>query len=329
MLLHLTKAELTMGFWQKAMISVACSPALRRAGEAVGRKTGLAAQFVSGSDGADHVARARELDGQGIRISSFYLGEYVTDPAQVTRTVTQLADLVPKLDEVGLDVHVSVDPSQLGYMQDPALLRNNAQKLAGMIGEIVAGRNDERCRRLMIDMEDFDMIDDTLALHDQLRDLGLPVAQTLQARLFRTEGDLIRKIDQGAMVRLVKGAMAPPASVAFTRRSDIDANYLKLADMMLSNRARETGFSPVFGSHHRELLEKIASLADARGWTRDTFEFEMLYGVNQPLQRDLVSRGYRLRLYAPFGEDWWAYAWRRVGENPRNLGLLLRSGFNR
>jgi len=328
-LLRLTVMELTMGFWQKAMIAVACSPTLRRVGEVVGRKTGLAAQFVSGADRAGHVARARELDGTSIRISSFYLGEYVTDPAQVKRTFDELNGLIPKLAEAGLDVHVSIDPSQLGYLQDPAILRDNAQKLAKMIGDIASGRNDARCYRLMIDMEDFDMIDDTLALHDYLRDLGHPVAQTLQARLFRTEGDLTRKINQGAMVRLVKGAMAPPASVAFTRRSDIDDNYLTLAELMLSDTARANGFFPVFGSHHRALVEKIATLADARGWPRDGFEFEMLYGVNQPLQRDLAMRGYRVRLYAPFGEDWWAYAWRRVGENPRNLGLLLQSGLNR
>ncbi len=318
-----------MGFWQKTMIAVACSKPLRRMGEAAGRKTGLAAQFVSGDDITGHVTRARDLSGQGIRVSSFYLGEYVTDPAQVTRTVDQLADLIPELNAAGLDVHVSIDPSQLGYMQDPAMLWDNALKLAALIGEAAEVQSDARCHRLMIDMEDFAMIDDTLALHDRLRDIGHPVAQTLQARLFRTEADLMRKIEQGAMVRLVKGAMAPPASVAYTKRSDIDANYLKLADMMLSDAAHASGFLPVFGSHHRELVEKIAALADVRGWSRDGFEFEMLYGVNQPLQRDLVSRGYRLRLYAPFGEDWWAYAWRRVGENPRNLGLLLRSGFNR
>ena len=303
-----------MGFWQKTMIAVACSKPLRRMGEAVGRKTGLAAQFVSGDDIAGHVTRARELDRQDIRVSSFYLGEYVTKPAQVTRTVDQLTDLIPQLDAAGLDVHVSVDPSQLGYMQDPEMLWDNALKLAALTGETAAVQSETRCRRLMIDMEDFAMIDDTLALHDRLRDLGHPVAQTLQARLFRTEADLTRKIEQGAMVRLVKGAMAPSAKVAFTRRSDINANYLKLADMMLSDTARASGFVPVFGSHHRELVDEIAALADTRGWPRDAFEFEMLYGVHQPLQRDLVKRGYRVRLYAPFGEDWWAYAWRRVGK---------------
>lgn len=318
-----------MGFWQKSMIAVACSKPLRAMGEAVGRKTGLAAQFVSAGDGVGHVARAEALKAKGIRVSSFYLGEYVEDIAQVRETVDQLTGVMPNLHRAGLDVHVSIDPSQLGYMQDPAILSENVDLIAHQIKDIATRADQSQTIRLMIDMEDFDMVDDTLALHHRLQDAGVPVAQTLQARLHRTETDLGNMIARGAMVRLVKGAMAPPASVAFTNRDQIDRNYMKLAGMMLSDTARHSGFFPVFGSHHRELVLRIAKLADQSGWQRDRFEFEMLYGVNQPLQRELIDAGYRLRLYAPFGRDWWAYAWRRVGESPRNIGLLMKSGFRR
>ncbi len=318
-----------MGFWQKSMIAVACSKPLRAMGEAVGRKTGLSDQFVSAGDADGHVARALALQASGIRISSFYLGEYVEDIGQVRETVDQLSHVMPGLHQAGLDVHVSIDPSQLGYMQDPAILAGNVDLIAAQIREIAAQADSAQTIRLMIDMEDFDMVDDTLALHHRLCDAGVPVAQTLQARLHRTEADLGDMIARGTMVRLVKGAMAPPASVAFTNRDQIDRNYTKLAGMMLSDTAKQSGFFPVFGSHHRELVMNIAKLADQNGWSRDGFEFEMLYGVNQPLQRELVEAGYRLRLYAPFGQDWWAYAWRRVGENPRNLGLLMKSGFSR
>ncbi|MEQ8286032.1 proline dehydrogenase family protein [Thalassospira sp.] len=321
-----------MGIWQKCMIAVACNTSLRRAGEAVGRKTGLAEQFVSAADIKGHVARATRLGGEGVGISSFYLGEYVTDIAQVTETTAQLRDLVPALNQAGGDVHISIDPSQLGYMQGRDILDRNVDAIADLIrglGPVQGEKQTARTIRLMIDMEDFDMIDETLALHNRLDDAGVPVAQTLQARLYRTEDDLDGMIRRGAMVRLVKGAMAPPDTVAFTKRPDIDANYLMLAGKMLSDDARKSGFFPVFGTHHRDLAIKIGALADQNGWSRDAFEFEMLYGVNQPLQRELRNAGYRLRLYAPFGHDWWAYAWRRVGENPRNLGLLLRSGLNR
>ncbi|MFV1850574.1 MAG: proline dehydrogenase family protein [Thalassospira sp.] len=318
-----------MGFWQKSMIAVACSKPLRAMGEAAGRKTGLSDQFVSAGDADGHVARALALQARGIRISSFYLGEYVEDIGQVRETVDQLTKVMPGLHQAGLDVHVSIDPSQLGYMQDPAILAENVDLIAAQIKEIAEQADSAQTIRLMIDMEDFDMVDDTLALHHRLCDADVPVAQTLQARLHRTEADLGDMIARGAMVRLVKGAMAPPASVAFTNRDQIDRNYMKLAGMMLSDTAQQSGFFPVFGSHHRELVMSIAKLADQNGWSRDGFEFEMLYGVNQPLQRELLEAGYRLRLYAPFGQDWWAYAWRRVGENPRNLGLLMKSGFNR
>lgn len=328
--LCVTSRELNdMGFWQKSMIAVACSKPLRAVGEAVGRKTGLAAQFVSAGDGKGHVARASALKASGIRVSSFYLGEYVTDITQVRETVDQLRAVMPSLHQAGLDVHVSIDPSQLGYMQGAAILTQYVDEIASQIRDIAAQADDGQTVRLMIDMEDFDMVDDTLALHHRLQDTGIPVAQTLQARLHRTQQDMKDMIARGAMVRLVKGAMAPPASVAFTERAEIDGNYLALAGMMLSDTAKQNGFLPVFGSHHRELVLKIAKLADHNGWARDQFEFEMLYGVNQPLQRELVAAGYRLRLYAPFGKDWWAYAWRRVGENPRNLSLLLKSGLHR
>lgn len=318
-----------MGFWQKSMIAVACSKPLRAMGEAVGRKTGLSDQFVSAGDGDGHIARALALQANGIRISSFYLGEYVEDIGQVRETVDQLTHVMPGLHQAGLDVHVSIDPSQLGYMQDPEILDENVDLIAAQIKEIAAQADSAQTIRLMIDMEDFDMVDDTLALHYRLMNAGVPVAQTLQARLHRTEADLGDMIVRGAMVRLVKGAMAPPGSVAFTSRDQIDRNYMKLAGMMLSDTAQQSGFFPVFGSHHRELVMSIAKLADQNGWSRDGFEFEMLYGVNQSLQRELVEAGYRLRLYAPFGQDWWAYAWRRVGESPRNLGLLMKSGFSR
>ncbi|RCK29451.1 proline dehydrogenase family protein [Thalassospira lucentensis] len=317
-----------MGMWQKSMIAVACSKPLRAIGEAIGHKTGLADQFVSARDVAGHVARAEALAKDGIRISSFYLGEYVTDLSQVRETAGQLEALMPALDHAGLDVHISIDPSQLGYMQDQAILDRNVDHLAAKLSEI-GGEKGHRTLRLMIDMEDIDMVDDTLRLHHRLADGGYQVAQTLQARLHRTKADLRDMIKRGAMVRLVKGAMASPDDVAFTKRQDIDENYLRLSAMMLSAEAMQNGFFPVFGTHDRKLAWAIIQNAKEQGWSPGQFEFEMLYGVNQPLQRELVAEGYRLRLYAPFGKDWWAYAWRRVGENPRNIRLLLRSGLNR
>ena len=317
-----------MGMWQKSMIAVACSKPLRAIGEAIGHKTGLADQFVSAGDVAGHVARAEALARDGIRVSSFYLGEYVTDLSQVRETVARLDALVPVLDQTGLDVHISIDPSQLGYMQDQAILDRNVDHLAAKLNEIGL-ETPHRTIRLMIDMEDIDMVDDTLRLHHRLADGGYQVAQTLQARLHRTKADLRDMIARGAMVRLVKGAMAPPDDVAFTKREDIDENYFRLSTMMLSAEAKQNGFFPVFGTHDRKLAWAIIEHAKAQGWSPEQFEFEMLYGVNQPLQRELAAAGHRLRLYAPFGKDWWAYAWRRVGENPRNLGLLMRSSMSK
>ena len=128
-----------MGFWQKSMIAVACSKPLRAMGEAVGRKTGLSDQFVSAGDGDGHIARALALQANGIRISSFYLGEYVEDIGQVRETVDQLRHVMPGLHQAGLDVHVSIDPSQLGYMQDPEILDENVDLMPVLEPNLLQG----------------------------------------------------------------------------------------------------------------------------------------------------------------------------------------------
>ena len=148
---------------------------------------------------------------------------------------------------------------------------------------------------------------------------------TLQAYLFRTEDDLKRIVQSGGAVRFVKGAFAENDDIAFTRRSDIDRNYLKLSRFMLSEEARSTSSYPAFATHDAALIDEIVTTANRGGWKKGEYEFEMLYGVRRDLQEKLVQSGQRLRLYIPFGRDWWPYAVRRVGESLRNVKFLMRA----
>jgi proline dehydrogenase len=177
----------------------------------------------------------------------------------------------------------------------------------------------------MLDMEDADYVTRTLALHHRLAAEGIPVAQTLQASLKRTAEDLAAIVERGGSVRLVKGAFADGRTHAFQSRAEIDTSYLALARAMLGAEARMRGFRPVFGTHDDALIAEIRLIARNGGWSPGSYEFEMLYGVRTELQKQLREQGEQVRLYLPFGRDWWPYAIRRVGESPRNAALLARA----
>jgi hypothetical protein len=207
-------------------------------------------------------------------------------------------------------------------MIDPALGRRNA---FAIVQEVAAARNGSRTRCLMLDMEDESLVDVTIALHDELRASNLPAALTLQAYLRRTEDDLRAMLAQPCRVRLVKGAFAAGRRVAFQGQAAIKANFRRLTDLMLSGAAREAGFQPSFATHDHELHDYVLARAGAANWRPGEYEFEMLLGVRGDVAEGLARRGERVRLYLPFGHDWWPYAARRIGESPRNLWLLARS----
>ena len=127
---------------------------------------------------------------------------------------------------------------------------------------------------------------------------------------------------------MVKGAFTESKKIAFASRSLIDDNYLKLAEMMLSDKAREKGFYPIFGTHDDKIITRIIETADKRGWEKGSYEFELLYDVRIELQKELIKNGERLRLYLPFGVDWWPYAIRRIGESTKNAKFLFKTILN-
>lgn len=313
--------------WQQLMIGLALSPRIARFMQRNAAASQLARQFVGGDTAEDAVATALRLRDDGFRASLFYLGEYVSDPALVQRTVAEKTAVAATLGRAGLDVHVSADPTQLGFMIDDATGRENMLR----IGRAIAAQPRTGWNCLMLDMEDYGLVERTLALRADLAQAGVPAAQTLQAYLRRSEGDL-RRLLAGAdgvppvpAVRLVKGAFVDRSERAWQRRRDIDRNYLMLAGLMLAPEARAAGFRPVFGTHDARMIRPILGLAKQRGWTAAEFEIEMLHGVRPALQRQLRDEGCTVRLYLPFGKAWWPYAVRRVGESPRNGRLLLRA----
>lgn len=310
-----------MSLFQKTAITLARSPGIGRAMRGLAARTSLARRFVGGADIDQAVRTAVRLrEAHGIRASLFYLGEYVADPAAIEHNVGQAIEAATALGQAGLDVHVSIDPTAIGYMRDDALGAGNARRIADIARQAAAGGRDW----VVLDMEDSAIRDRTCALHRTLLAAGLPIGLTLQARRRRTPEDLAWAIGQRTSLRLVKGAF-PERALDHPGRAAIDHAYLDAASIMLSPAAREAGFLPVFGTHDDRLAGAIMALARERGWAPDAFEFEMLYGVRPDWQLALRRLGYNVRVYLPFGADWWPYAIRRVGENPRNAWLLARS----
>jgi proline dehydrogenase len=150
----------------------------------------------------------------------------------------------------------------------------------------------------------------------EYRNIGI----ALQAALFRTEQDVRRMNELGARVRLVKGAYKEPPTVAYQHKADVDAAFIRLMRILL-----DSGTYPAWGTHDPALLEATEKYAAKRGITKDRFEFQMLYGIRRDLQASLVKKGYRMRVYVPFGRKWFPYFMRRLGERPANLGFVIRA----
>ncbi|MGE8631621.1 proline dehydrogenase family protein [Achromobacter denitrificans] len=307
--------------FQRTAIALARNPVAGRAMRALAARSSLAGRFVGGADVEAAVRTAARLrEAHGIRASLFYLGEYVADPQTIEHNVAQAIAACEALAAAGLDAHMSVDPTAIGYMHSDALGQDNAGRI-GMAARRAAGAGRDW---LVLDMEDAGILDRTCALHRDLLAAGVPAGLTLQARRRRTPEDLAWAIRQRTALRLVKGAF-PERALDHAGRARVDQAYLDAASIMLSREARESGFYPVFGTHDDRLAGAIMALARERGWDPDAFEFEMLYGVRPDWQLALRALGYNVRVYLPFGGDWWPYAIRRVGENPRNAWLLARS----
>jgi len=313
--------------WQSAMIRLAHSPGMTRFMQGSRAGSLLSRKYVAGKNPEEAIETASDLlSVQGIRSSLFYLGEYVDSQELVDLNIKNKLAIAEALGTTDFDIHVSVDPTQIGHSVDPSKVPENAHRSATTIKQLTGNRSGVNC--MMIDMEDDSVVDATIRLHDQLKQEGFPVALTLQAYLKRTTTDLQRQIEAGSKVRLVKGAFVGESDIAYTNQPDIKANYYRLVEQMLSERSKEAGFYPVIATHDDKIHRFVIDKAAEAGWQQGEYEFEMLLGVRTDVAKSLAESGERVRVYVPFGRDWWPYAVRRIGENPRNALLLTRSLFS-
>jgi proline dehydrogenase len=291
------------------------SNTLKRLASSYGMATprSFARRFIAGEHVADAIAAARALQAKGLLLTLDYLGESVTTIEQATAATREYTHLMDDIVAADIERNVSVKLTQLGLAIDRATCVDNMRRIL------------EPARQhgffVRIDMENSPYTDVTLEVFETLWNLEYRnIGVVLQSYLFRTERDLRRMNELGARVRLVKGAYREPASVAYQQKADVDAAYLRQMRLLL-----DQGVYPAFATHDVALLNGITSYAAERGVARDRYEFQMLYGVRRDLQIRFVTDGYRMRIYVPFGKEWFPYFMRRLGERPANVLFVLRA----
>lgn len=274
-------------------------------------------RFVAGETLDEVLPAIERLHEQGMRTTVDVLGESVTRAEDARAAAARYVETLDALAARGLDRNVSLKPSQMGLAIDPTLAREN-------VGAIVA-RAVETGAFLRIDMEEHTTTDATLALWRDVRPAGAggdgaDVGVVIQSALRRSAADVEAIIEAGGRVRLCKGAYKEPAGVAFQDKTEVDDSYERLMLRLL-----RAGRYPAIATHDVRLIKRAVAVATSEGIARDAFEFQMLYGVRRDLQEQLVGAGWTVRVYVPFGGQWYPYFMRRLAERPANVSFLLRN----
>jgi len=275
----------------------------------------LVARFVAGETLDEALGALERLRAAGLRTTVDVLGESVDSAAAARSAADTYVDVLDALAARGLDANVSVKLTQMGLDVDPGLARENVERIvtrAATHGAFVR-----------IDMEDHSKTDATLDLWRAVRPFNRASGDTgvvIQAALRRSASDLEAIVAEQGRVRLCKGAYKEPESVAFVDRAEVDQAYGALMETLL----RESTF-PAIATHDERLIRRAIRFAREAGIVRDRFEFQMLFGVRRDLQEQLSRAGYGVRVYVPFGTEWYPYFMRRLAERPANVAFVLRS----
>jgi proline dehydrogenase len=277
----------------------------------------LNSRFIAGMTPDDALRVAEEVNRQGIAVTLDSLGESVTSESEAHLAADVYHNLLDSIAARGIKANISVKLTQMGLEQSADL----AESIAGNLVEHASTTENF----VRIDMEDSRLTQVTLdivrRIHARPAMRGA-VGVVIQSYLYRSQADVEQLLAEGIRIRLCKGAYKEPPEVAFPRKADVDANFLTLSHMLLD--------SPIYhglATHDEAIVEAAEAYTATRGISREHFEFQMLYGVRRDLQRNLVRDGYKVRVYVPFGTEWYPYFMRRLAERPANVLFLARNFF--
>jgi proline dehydrogenase len=276
----------------------------------------LTTRFIAGETVDEAIAAIRELNAEGCSASFDHLNESVSSPDEAEAEVKEYLNILKRIDETGINSNVSIKLTQFGLELDPELAYRNARKVV----EDAARRGNF----VRVDMEASTVTQATIDVFKRLRaefelnDVGI----VLQSYLRRTYDDAQDMLELPARIRICKGAYKEPPEVAFPDKKDVDENYVRVMQLLLSS-----GTYHGIATHDPKMIDATIDYARRQGIGKNSFEFQMLYGVRRDLQRQLAKDGYNMRVYVPYGKHWYPYFMRRLAERPANIWFVLKNFF--
>ena len=277
----------------------------------------MSSRFVAGMEIGDALLVAQALNQQGLLVTLDSLGESVSSEVEAQAAAEIYHKLLDLIASHRVNANVSVKLTQMGLELSP--------QLAGEIAQSLAQHAKSLGNFVRIDMEDSSLTQVTLDIVRRIHaqpELRNSIGIVIQAYLYRSQADIEQLIVEGIRVRLCKGAYKEPAEVAFPVKADVNMNYVKLGEMLLD--------SPIYhglATHDEAMIDQAKAYASSHQIAPSRFEFQMLYGVRRDLQRKLVAEGFNVRVYVPFGREWYPYFMRRLAERPANVLFLVRNFF--
>ena len=276
----------------------------------------LTTRFIAGENIDEAVAAIKDINARGCTATFDHLNESVSSTAETEAEVREYHDVLARIDTSGIESNVSIKLTQFGLEIDPDLAYENARRV---VEDAVRRGNFVR-----VDMEGSNVTQATIDCFKRLRDeFGLnDVGVALQSYLYRTMDDARSLLKIPARIRICKGAYNEPAEVAYPDKKDVDSNYVRVMQLLLSS-----GVYHGIATHDPKMIDATVAFAKREGISKDAFEFQMLYGIRRDLQEQLARDGYRMRVYVPYGKHWYPYFMRRLAERPANIWFVMKNMF--
>jgi len=293
------------------------NPSLRNFAErsSLGRR--VSGRFVAGIEISDAVRATQAINRAGMSVTIDNLGENVTNPDEARHSAQLYRQILDAIAAHELNANISLKLTHMGLDVDEKLARDI---VSGLVAKAVSMNPPGFVR---VDMEGSPYTQRTLDFVHELHRMpgnANSVGTVIQSYLKRSESDVEKLLAEGIRIRLCKGAYKESAEIAFAAKSDVDANYVKLMKILM-----KSGIYHGLATHDESIIRQAQAFATSERLSRDSFEFQMLYGIRRDLQRRLVRDGWRLRIYIPFGTEWYPYFMRRLGERPANVVFIARN----